>query len=113
MNGDTDDSPKHRWYQLSLLEMLLITTLVAVVLGILKLAGAKGLWIELFMFYVVAFALLQAVRRFRRKCIDNGIWYPDTPDTGQTGSVSDFTEDETHSPVDSKLCRTIGTSVDR
>ncbi len=76
-SGRPNGLPKHRWYQFSLLEMLLTTTLFAFVLSILKLAHIRGMWIDLGIVSLFGFILFRSVALLRRKCIENDIWYPD------------------------------------
>jgi poly(ADP-ribose) glycohydrolase ARH3 len=74
---DSGNEPKHRWYQFSLLELLLVTTICAVALGVLRLVGTRGLWGEFGTLSVYGFYLVLILRRLRRKCIENDVWFPD------------------------------------
>ncbi len=73
--GETSDRPKRHWYQFSLLEMLVITTVVAAILGIGKLVELKGPWLAFDLLYVVGFSLLIVFGKWRQYYIENEVWY--------------------------------------
>ncbi|MHB8900095.1 MAG: ADP-ribosylglycohydrolase family protein [Thermoguttaceae bacterium] len=73
-DGKTRRGPKHRWYQFSLLEMLLVTTIFAALLGILKLVYINQLWIDLGTVTLIGFNLLRAMAALREQAIENDLW---------------------------------------
>ncbi len=72
---EASDRPKRQWYQFSLLEMLVITTVVAAILGIGKLVELKGPWLAFDLLYVIGFSLLIVFGKWRQYYIENDVWY--------------------------------------
>ncbi len=77
--------PELRWYQFSLLELLLVTTIASGVLSVLMVVQATGLWLDL----GIVLILFGAFAWLRKKCIDNDIWYP-YPVQAETDSSSEW-----------------------
>jgi hypothetical protein len=79
--GSAREQSEPKWYQTSIREMLLVTTLVAVVVSMLQTFGVAGWWS---MLCAIA-ALLSpfvAYLLFRAACRRHGIWEPQDWTTG-------------------------------
>lgn len=57
------------------------TTILAVVLGILKLARVRGTMADLAVVTAIGTCLLRAFVRLRKRCIENDLRYPDPVQT--------------------------------
>ena len=75
--GARGRAANYRWYQFSLLELLLVTTFVAVALGILRAVQMRGMWSDVAIVTGIALGMFRSLSWFRKKCIENDIWYPE------------------------------------
>ena len=59
--GTRGRAANYRWYQFSLVELLLVTTLVAAALGILRLIQTRGMWFDVAIVATLAFELFRVL----------------------------------------------------
>jgi hypothetical protein len=74
---------QHKWYQTSIREMLLVTTLVATILSLLKTVGVQNVWAILCAstpLVLLACRTVSLFLDFRAICKEYDIW--DVPDYG-------------------------------
>ena len=71
------NQPKHRWYQFSLLELLLVTTILCRCFGSSQARRHQRTLGRVRHLFVYGCYFTLTLGRLRRNCIENDLWFPD------------------------------------
>ena len=75
-DNDAGDNHESKWYQTTIREMLLLTTLVALVLSMLNIFGIEKIWATVCGIALFAWPCVEVFLLFRRVCKEHEIWDP-------------------------------------